>query len=1501
MKTSVIMRPIAVVVLPILIVSLAVSLGLAMVDAGASDPSNTRIVVPLPESDVAVQTGADGLCEFTGTDLQYVGQTGEPSLPCQSITVLLPPDADLTTVKATVIGYEWIKTGGDCDVRPVPPVAVQDCQEPSAPWPADSSIVDGRDTDIYGSATLFPLEPVRKVDVQVLRGWNMVQILYAPFACNPVEKQVFRLSGKAIEITFERTSLKTGAAGVDLTSTYEVRDMTVNFAEVSGEYGGYAVSADTGRYVIITTSAIQAASANLDDFVASKEARGFTVQVVTEGTWGGGTGNTAAENIRAWLQANYIDLGIKYVLLIGNPNPTSGTVPMKMCYPQAADSRFPDCPTDFYYAELTSNDWDKDGDGKYGEYYNDFSGNPPRAAEVAVGRIPYYGSTTDLDNILAKITAYENAAETDISWHRNVLLPMEPSDALTPGYQLGEEIKDDILVPSGWTYHRVYDDDYGLTPSPETTSCTVSNVTNAWNGSDFGAIFWWTHGSSTSAADIMDLSHAATLDDAHPGFTFQCSCTNGMPEVTNNLGYSLLKNGCIATVSASRVSWYWVGQTSFAKSSSNSGMTFEYAERLVAEEMYAGDALNGVRMDVPTEHEVMWMNYLDFNLYGCPAVGIPTPPLIGTTEATDTAPSSAQLNGTLSSLGTAENVTVSFEWGLDSGYGNETTSQTLTSSGSFSAVIDGLTPETTYHFRAKAIGYGTVYGDDMTFAADEAVTFPDSNLEAAIREALGKPSGAIYQFELSSLGDFSAFERGIVELTGLEHCTNLTTLSLDGNMISNISPLAGLTKLIYLGLEGNQISNIEPLSGLTTLHYVNLTTNEISDIEPLVDNQGIGSGDIVGLALNPLSCLSRSGYVPELRGRGVNVGLIGEPDQPINISPADGADVVGLTLVLQSSAFSPCDPCDTHVASQWQITITAGDYSDPAFDRVDTSNLTSFTVYPTNTSFDVLLELAIPATCYWRVRHQDNLGEWSSWSTETSFNTINRLPNQPTNQSPSDGAVGVDLAPTLESSAFADPDPYHYYQVASQWQITTTAGDYSSPIFDSGTDYSNLTSINIPAGTLDYLTAYFWRVRHQDRNYDWSEWSAETSFVTKPPPARPWRSSPPHGYQTEDTTPSFDWSSVSDPAGVTYWLQIAYDYGFTSLVLDKDGLATSDYTLSELEALADGKYYWRVCAVDGLGHQSAWTSGWGITVDTAAPARPWRSSPPHGYQTEDTTPSFDWSNVSDPTGVTYWLQIAYDYGFSSLALDKDGLGTSDYTLAELEALADGKYYWRVCAVDGLGHQSTWTSGWGITVDTAAPARPWRSSPPHGFETDDTTPSFDWSNVSDPSGVTYWLQIASDYGFTSLVLDKDGLTVSEYTLDELEALADGKYYWRVCAVDGLGHQSAWTSGWAITVDTTAPAKPWRSAPPHGYTTDDTTPSFDWSNVSDPTGVTYRLQIAYDYGFSSLALDKDGLVTSDYTLAEVEALADGTYYWRVCAVDGLGHQSIWTSGWSLTVAT
>lgn len=73
--------------------------------------------------------------------------------------------------------------------------------------------------------------------------------------------------------------------------------------------------------------------------------------------------------------------------------------------------------------------------------------------------------------------------------------------------------------------------------------------------------------------------------------------------------------------------------------------------------------------------------------------------------------------------------------------------------------------------------------------------------------------------------------------------------------------------------------------------------------------------------------------------------------------------------------------------------------------------------------------------------------------------------------------------------------------------------------------------------------------------------------------------------------------------------------------------------------------------------------------------------------------------------------------------------------------------------------------------------------------------FDWEDVTDPSGVTYTLQIASDADFANILLEKKGLNRSEYTVTQGENLeptnTGSPYYWRVKAIDGAFNESDWT--------------------------------------------------------------------------------------------------------------
>lgn len=110
------------------------------------------------------------------------------------------------------------------------------------------------------------------------------------------------------------------------------------------------------------------------------------------------------------------------------------------------------------------------------------------------------------------------------------------------------------------------------------------------------------------------------------------------------------------------------------------------------------------------------------------------------------------------------------------------------------------------------------------------VNFPDPGLEAAIRAAIGKPTGDIHDTDLIGLTSLNAGAYGIVNLEGMQHCVDLTEILLEGNEIVDISPLSGLTKLERLYL----------------------FVNEIVDIQPLVDNAGLGAEDEVYISYNNL-------------------------------------------------------------------------------------------------------------------------------------------------------------------------------------------------------------------------------------------------------------------------------------------------------------------------------------------------------------------------------------------------------------------------------------------------------------------------------------------------------------------------------------------------------------------------------------------------------------------------------------------------------------------------
>jgi len=653
---------------------------------------------PGAEINLDADARGDTILQLSG--LQQGGRPGDPMLPYSLTRVLLPADADLTSVKAVLVGPSWQEFPGEYDIASVPPAATWDGTTPVIVWGGKdpSVIVSGRDVSIYTNDSFFPKQPFEIVSVGQYRQWKLVEIKVWHSAYNPLQKKVRVLSRGKINITSlldkdanlqNDTSLPVVINGGNALS----QQILSSLANPEDEAVFYAHGAEvlqtaplsTADYVIITTSTIQTNSTYLSSFIACREACGNVVKVVTEGTSAddthyvsGTTADQRANNIRSWLQSHYLTDGIDYVLLIGNPHPSTfsstQSIPMKMCWPGGASSY--DTPSDMFYAEL-SGDWNLDSDGYYGEFDGDYgTGGADKYCEVHVGRIPFYGSYTDLDSILQKTISY--CGETGSrAWREKVLIPAAVSnfgpqdnngDGDADDYDVDFPDSSDRTFGADWgEYIKSYANSQSFTPytlyertgvysdgsAYPTTSCNASlsssNIISEWQNA-YGYVTWWGHGSQTEAArfcwtsdssyvgicgnygshlettwyTMFNSSYCSQLDNDHPSFVAQISCLNAYPENSGNLAYSLLLDGAVGTFAGTRVTWYAVGSWSTSYGSvygDNASYAYYIFQRMAGSEDTAAEALDYCRNYFGTGwDEYSWMNMMDFNLYGDPAL-----------------------------------------------------------------------------------------------------------------------------------------------------------------------------------------------------------------------------------------------------------------------------------------------------------------------------------------------------------------------------------------------------------------------------------------------------------------------------------------------------------------------------------------------------------------------------------------------------------------------------------------------------------------------------------------------------------------------------------------------------------------------------------------------------------------------------------------------------------------------------------------------------------------
>jgi hypothetical protein len=110
-----------------------------------------------------------------------------------------------------------------------------------------------------------------------------------------------------------------------------------------------------------------------------------------------------------------------------------------------------------------------------------------------------------------------------------------------------------------------------------------------------------------------------------------------------------------------------------------------------------------------------------------------------------------------------------------------------------------------------------------------------------------------------------------------------------------------------------------------------------------------------------------------------------------------------------------------------------------------------------------------------------------------------------------------------------------------------------------------------------------------------------------------------------------------------------------------------------------------------------------VSVNNVAPGTPNLLSPADGAVTNDDTPTFDWSDVTDAgtDTATYSLQADNSgCGFASPEIDVSELGTSAFTAAT--SLPAGTYCWRARATDSDAANGVYSTTRTVTIDLTRP-------------------------------------------------------------------------------------------------------------------------------------------------------------------------------------------------------
>lgn len=334
------------------------------------------------------QDGSYQMILFPGTQLS--GLPGEPVLPYQSISLILPAEQVATSIE--VIGEMEREIPGTFTLFP---------QQHVRPLSEGKSGQFLRKEAICRQQENYPASHAGHLITQFMNGYGIALSSFTPVTYNP-SKGTLSYYGKVL-IRIHTSDDPVAQKALDnLRTSATIRERLVSLVqnpEMAETYPAKAALKTDYQILIITSSNFSDSFQSLIDMY---QAQGMTAQVITTQTISSAmTGQDLQEKIRNYIIQEYQTNGVEFVLLGGDVE----FVPYRGFYCQVESSSLYEdfnIPADLYYSALDGT-WDDNGNHRWGE-----PGEDDLLPDVAVTRFPF-STETELQNMIHKSVFYQTS------------------------------------------------------------------------------------------------------------------------------------------------------------------------------------------------------------------------------------------------------------------------------------------------------------------------------------------------------------------------------------------------------------------------------------------------------------------------------------------------------------------------------------------------------------------------------------------------------------------------------------------------------------------------------------------------------------------------------------------------------------------------------------------------------------------------------------------------------------------------------------------------------------------------------------------------------------------------------------------------------------------------------------------------------------------------------------------------------------------------------------